>query len=81
MGRVKGERVEKRRCSCGVETDFRVLSLERGEDVPLHMRTVHNAPCGRICFESAGVTTADVASGKAHHNRRCECLKVGRGYT
>lgn len=85
MGVVeKKEWVEKRKCpSCGTETDFRIMKVQRGEEVVLHLHKPHQAPlpCGLPCFESSGVPMADVINGNAHHPSRCRCLNTGRGFT
>lgn len=81
MGVATKERIEQRACSCGTMVNFRIVSALRGEEIALSVRDRHNAPCGRVCFESQGVTMNEVVTGSAHHMRRCECLKQGRGYT
>lgn len=75
------ERTEQRPCpGCGTMTEFRILKVQRGEEVVLHMHKEHKAPCGRICYESSGMGMRQVITGEAHHPRRCDCVKEGRGY-
>lgn len=81
MGVAEKEWIEKRECAgCGELVNHRIIRALRGEHVVIHTREPHKAPCGRACYEGRDVSMRQVMEGNAHHPRRCECVKQGRGY-
>ena len=45
MGTVDKETVENRRCGgCGTKTEHRIVKVQRGDEVVLHMHKPHKAP-------------------------------------